>query len=168
MSQNLRAHPYLRRRALLRLSVLGALALAAVAFGNTGCEDQGIGRPCDVFADAGASQAVYNSEALDCPSRVCLKPIQDNSVSPPSPPTGPLCSASCTQDSDCNGQIRDSKDPLDHRCATGFVCAIPFVRGDLCCKRLCVCKDFLAGGQASVPNACADPTAAAQCNKPSS
>jgi len=39
------------------------------------CEDNGIGRPCDIGADAGQSQAVYNNQALECPSRICCKPV---------------------------------------------------------------------------------------------
>jgi hypothetical protein len=76
MSQNLCAKTHKLRPALLRLSLLGTFLLAAVAlFGNTGCEDKAIGRPCDVLTDAGNSQGVFNTEALECPSRICLKPV---------------------------------------------------------------------------------------------
>jgi len=156
MSQTLCAKTYKMRRAVLRLSLLGALVLAAVVVGNTSCEDKGIGRVCDVLTDASASQAVFNSEALECPSRICLKPLQDPNKPELDPPTGAYCSASCTQDSDCSdAQTRDPKNPTDRRCKGGFVCGIPFVKGRLCCQKLCLCRDFLAGG-AVTPTGCKD------------
>ena len=78
MSQNLCAKSYKVRPVTLRLSLLGIFVLSAVAlFANTGCEDKAIGRPCDVLTDASAKQAVFNAEALECPSRICLKPVVD-------------------------------------------------------------------------------------------
>jgi len=112
----------------------------------------GIGLTCDVLTDAGGSQGVYNSEALECPSRICLKPALQPGVATTS--TAAFCSASCTQDSDCAGESGDSANPLDTRCRTGFVCAIPFVKGKLCCMRLCLCKDFLSSTAPSTPIAC--------------
>jgi len=146
MSQNLCAKTYKLRQALLPFSLLFLFVLPAVAlFGNTGCEDKAIGRSCDVLTDASAQEGVYNSEALDCPSRICLKPVVELGAAMPAnqPTTTAYCSASCSQDSDCNGQIRDTSNPLDTRCILGFTCAIPFVKGKLCCQKLCVCKDFL-------------------------
>jgi hypothetical protein len=42
------------------------------------------------------------------------------------------------------GQARDPTNPLDTRRSTGFLCGVEFVKGPLCCMRLCMCKDFLA------------------------
>ncbi len=143
MSQTLCAKTSTLRSAVLRLSFVGALGMAAVALGNMGCEDKAIGRPCDVLTDAGASQGVFNAEALECPSRICLKPVVQQGASG-TVDTGPFCSASCSQDSDCESeQIRDNTNPLDKRCQAGFVCGIPFVKGRICCQKLCVCKDFI-------------------------
>jgi hypothetical protein len=153
MSQKLCAKSSTLRSAALRLSLVGALGLAAVALGNTGCEDKAIGRPCDVLTDAGPQQGVYNSEALECPSRICLKPVVQQGASG-SVDTGPYCSASCSQDSDCEGQTRDPNNSLDKRCSKGFTCGIPFVRGKICCQKLCLCKDFLGPGGAPTPIAC--------------
>jgi len=153
MSQKLCANPSTLRSAVCRLSLVGALGLAVVAFGNTGCEDKAIGRPCDVLTDAGPAQGVYNSEALECPSRICLKPVVQQGASG-SIDTGPYCSASCSQDSDCEGQLRDPTNPNDKRCSTGFTCGVAFVKGKICCQRLCLCKDFLGPGGAPVPIAC--------------
>jgi hypothetical protein len=137
--------------AMVRVSVLGALLLTLAALGSMACEDNGIGRPCDVGADAGASQAVYNNQALECPSRTCLKPVDDNPCCSSVPPTcscntGPYCSAYCSKDSDCDGQKRDNGDNGDFRCQTGYACGVAFVVGPLCCKKLCLCKDFLGTG----------------------
>ena len=68
-----------------------------------------------------------------------------------------LCTAECSRDSDCAGESRDPANPADKRCSRGFACAIPFAVGPLCCKKLCVCKDFLPPGGPSMPTACTDP-----------
>lgn len=152
MSQKLCAKTYTLRPALLRLSLLGSFVLTGlVFFGNTGCEDKAIGRPCDVLTTATATQGVYNSQALECPSRICLKPVDETGGATD---TTAFCSAPCSQDSDCDGQTRDPKNPNDKRCTKGFVCGIPFVRGPLCCQKLCLCRDFLLGGAATTPIAC--------------
>jgi len=165
MSQNPRANSPKLRPALFRTCLLGTFLLAAVAlFGNTGCEDKGIGRPCDVLTEATPAQGVYNSEALECPSRICLKPVVQQGASTPSPPTTAFCSASCSQDSDCDGQTRDPSNPLDQRCSKGFACGIAFVKGQICCQKLCLCKDFLGPAGAPTPIACQG-TAAAECGK---
>ena len=155
------------RPVVLRLSLLGTFVLAAAAlFGNTSCEDKAIGRPCDILSDASASQAVFNSQALECPSRICLKPAVDLSVPPPTaarPATGAYCSASCSQDSDCDGQLRDTTNLNDHRCIGGFVCGIPFSKGPICCQKLCLCRDFLpTNGSVPTPTGCLG-GAAASC-----
>jgi hypothetical protein len=145
---------------------LGTFLLAAVAlFGNTGCEDKAIGRSCDVLTDAGNAQGVFNSEALECPSRICLKPVVQEGATMPDPPTTAYCSASCSQDSDCDGQTRDQSNPHDYRCQKGFSCGIAFVKGKICCQKLCLCKDFLNPSVgAPTPIACQG-TAAATCDQ---
>jgi hypothetical protein len=154
MSQILSAKSSTLRSAALRLSVVGALGLAVVALGNTACEDKAIGRPCDVLTDAGAAQGVFNAQALECPSRICLKPVVQPGATPPVPPTSAYCSASCSQDSDCDGQTRDKSNLNDQRCSQGFVCGIAFVKGRICCQKLCLCKDFLSPAGAPTPIAC--------------
>jgi hypothetical protein len=164
MSQNLCANTYKLRHIAVRLSILGVLGAAAVVFGNTSCEDKGIGRPCDVLTEATTAQAVYNAEALECPSRICLKPAVQSGVSGVVD-TAPYCSASCSQDSDCDGQVRGN-DSLDKRCKQGFQCGIAFVKGKLCCQKLCLCKDFINPAGLQVPNACKDPVEAGRCQVP--
>jgi hypothetical protein len=113
-----------------------------------------IGRPCDLSVDAGPTPAVYNASASECPSNLCFKPAEQPGSPMGNPLTQATCSASCAYDSDCDGELRDPSNPLDQRCMTGFACGIPFVRGPLCCKKLCMCKDFLAPEGLSTPIAC--------------
>jgi hypothetical protein len=171
MSQYLCAKTYKVRPVTLRLSLFGIFVLSAVAlFANTGCEDKAIGRSCDILTDAGAAQAVFNTEALECPSRVCLKPVVDPLANMPSPVTTPFCSASCSQDSDCDPNLLRSGDQsksVNHRCVNGFACGIAFVKGKLCCQKLCLCKDFLNTSTGTqTPIACTG-DGPSTCNNPS-
>ena len=120
-----------------------ALGLLFVTFGSSGCENKAIGRPCDPQAgDAGAGQAVVNAYALECPSRICLKAAPDNRPEGSYPSPGSMCTAECSSDEDCEDGETGSKSDRA-KCKEGWSCAIPTVVGDLCCKKLCVCRDFL-------------------------
>jgi hypothetical protein len=136
-------------------AILGGAVLTALAFASTGCEDKAIGRPCDVSSDAGAMQAVFNGQALECPTRLCVKPSRDQAIARPVD-TAPYCSAECSKDSDCDGERRDKTNPRDKRCETGFVCGVAFEVGPLCCKKVCLCKDFVnvPQGGLQVPASC--------------
>jgi hypothetical protein len=113
-----------------------------------------IGRPCDLTVTAGMSQSVYNASASECPSHLCLKPVVEPGATMPLPITQSTCSAECTEDSDCDGEVRDMSNPADQRCSKGFACGIPFVKGPLCCQKLCMCKDFLGTAGTATPIAC--------------
>lgn len=132
-----RNQPWYRPQMFFTATLLGALGLAASA-----CEDKGIGRVCDVQADGTSMQSIVNTQALECPSRLCLKPAKDNAKATEVKTTS-LCTAECSKDSDCDGESRNSKDAMDFRCVTGFVCGVVFEVGPLCCKKLCMCKDFV-------------------------
>jgi hypothetical protein len=135
--------------------LLGLAALASVACGsNVFGEDNWIGPPCNLMADAGPTQAVYNAQVRECRSGICLKPALSNMKDLE---TGAYCSALCSQDSDCEGQTRDGNDPQDRRCANGYACGVAFVVGPLCCKKVCLCKDFLSDKGVTVPLTC-DPS----------
>jgi len=134
------------------LALVGALG--ALTFVTTACEDKAIGRQCDTQADAGAMQAVFNGQALECPTRVCIKPAVQQNVDPNTVNTTAYCTADCSSDSDCDGETRDKSSPNDKRCTKGFVCAVPFEVGPLCCKKLCVCKDFLPANGLPTPASC--------------
>jgi hypothetical protein len=118
-------------------AIAGLALLGLVA---TGCEDKHIGRVCSLDApDAGASgtgtSAILNGSAVECPSRICLLPAEQKTAT-----TGPLCTAGCSSDDDCDGET-SSKNSA--QCHSGFTCMVATTVGDFCCERLCVCKDFV-------------------------
>ena len=126
-----------------RTLMLGIVALAA-------CTQNPVGRPCFIGSDAGTTnQTVIASPALECQSRTCLHiPTADKNAAD-------LCTASCSDSSDCDGVA-------DTPCKTGFTCTIPpaSTDGPFCCKKLCVCRDYLDlpdGGSPVMPAAC-DPS----------
>jgi hypothetical protein len=122
-------------------SGIGGLVLLGLLMVTASCEDKAIGRQCDLQADAGDNQPTYNSTALECPSNLCVKPAKDQSV--PATDTAAFCTAACSNDSDCDsGQSRGGT-LTDKRCKTGFVCGVALETGPLCCKKLCLCKDFV-------------------------
>lgn len=63
--------------------------------------------------------------------------------------TQALCSRDCRSDDDClGGEARDSSDPLDKRCLTGFSCqpvipSLPGASRPQACRKMCLCKDFI-------------------------
>ena len=112
-----------------------------------------VGQPCDLLADAGPQQAVYNNQAPECPSGLCLKPVQQVAVAQVVD-TAAYCASQCLTDNDCAGATRDPNDPSDKRCRSGYACGVAFVVGPLCCKKLCLCKDFLGYNGLQTPLAC--------------
>jgi hypothetical protein len=141
-----------RPRLVARIGSI-ALVIALAGLASSGCEDKHIGRRCDLAladdggAAAGQETATINSQAVECPSRICLQAAQANGPVN----TGPLCTAECGGDDDCaDGQTGAA--PL---CQGGFKCVIPTTVGDFCCKRMCVCKDFLVASMPfQVPPVC--------------
>ncbi len=133
----------------------GGSGPAAGGTGNGGAGSLGssndVGQPCNLRADAGPAQAVYNDQAPECPSGLCLKPVQQEAYNVAD--TAAYCASQCSTDNDCAGATRDPNDPSDKRCRSGYACGVAFVVGPLCCKKLCLCKDFL-GGSLSTPLAC--------------
>jgi hypothetical protein len=134
---------------MIRLAVLGLL-LALVA-----CGGEEVGRICDLGVEApGANQAVVASPSLDCLTRTCLKIPKTN----PSLPAGSrypegnkgLCTAECEASDDCE---RVPESP----CQTGFTCGVAVTVGPFCCKRFCICKDYIVlpmDGMLDDPLAC--------------
>jgi hypothetical protein len=135
-----------------RVGSLGLLVIAAV-LGGASCENKHIGRKCLLSVDpdpgnSGGTTATIDV-GLECPSRICLLPARE--VFQAMPQTTALCTADCSSDDDCaDGELRVSGDMSDTRCQTGFTCKVSETVGDFCCRRLCVCKDFVprppAGG----------------------
>jgi hypothetical protein len=135
-------HTVRRSASILSFTSFMAIGVALLAVGGAlaGCEDKAIGRVCALEAMGAPNQAIVNGQALECPSRICLRPA---AMSAATIDTTSLCSAECSKDSDCDGgEVRGGK-PSDVRCKSGFVCGVAAVTGSFCCKKLCMCKDFL-------------------------
>ena len=151
-----------------RRSRLGSLAgiVAAVAVVGA-CSNNPVGRKCDLGVEnPGGNEAVVGSPSLDCSTRQCLKvPIDTGKDTPEgfqtlAANTG-MCTAECEADEDCD---KVSESP----CVTGFTCGIPLTVGPFCCRKLCICKDYVIlpdSGSLPAPMAC-DPAieANACCN----
>jgi hypothetical protein len=129
-----------------------ALSVALLLLGimASACTDNPVGRICFIGADAGTeTENVIASPALECESRTCLH-IQG---------FGPdLCTAECSDNSDCDA-VKNSP------CDTGFVCMVPVVVGPFCCKKLCVCRDYVVvpDGGVQTPAACDPSIPANEC-----
>lgn len=141
---------------LLRGLVI-AFLVAPMALLGTACEDKAIGRPCLTLADnSSPSKAEFNPEALECPSRLCIKPAAEPGALQDAM-TAPFCTAECSSNSDCDdGETRDKDNVNDKRCTGRFVCATPFETGPLKCQKMCVCSDFFKDPKAAtaVPASC--------------
>lgn len=130
--------------------VLMSIAVALAA----GCADNPVGRICDLgAATPQASERVVASPSLDCVSRTCLRFPPERTPPPGSvPPSGNngLCTAECSADEDCD---RVPESP----CLTGFTCGVAVTVGPFCCRKFCICKDYLVlpeSGELAIPLAC--------------
>jgi hypothetical protein len=149
---------------------LGLLVVAAV-LGGTSCENKHIGRKCQlsVDPDPGTSGTTATIDVgLECPSRICMLPAHEPGVFQAPPQTTALCTADCSNDDDCaDGELRNTADTSDTRCQTGFACKVAETVGDFCCRRLCVCKDFIgktpAGGYPTPEVCMSTPANKANC-----
>jgi hypothetical protein len=149
---------------------LGLLVVAAV-LGGTSCENKHIGRKCQlsVDPDPGTSGTTATIDVgLECPSRICMLPAHEPGVFQAPPQTTALCTADCSNDDDCaDGELRNTADTSDTRCQTGFACKVAETVGDFCCRRLCVCKDFIgktpAGGYPTPEVCTSTPANKANC-----
>jgi hypothetical protein len=74
-----------------------------------------------------------------------------------------LCTAECDSESDCD---RVPESP----CKTGFTCGVAVTVGPFCCRKFCICKDYIVipdSGQLATPMACnPNESANACCNLP--
>jgi hypothetical protein len=132
-----------------------ALVLAAAA-ALAGCSENPVGRICDLGLTPGESESVVASPSLDCVTRTCLRiPVQQGAMleTGVNYPTGDLgmCTAECDSDDDCD---RVPESP----CQNGFTCGVPVVVGPFCCRKFCICKDYVVlpddGGDLPEPDAC--------------
>jgi hypothetical protein len=136
-------------QATRRIVLIFAAALLATA-----CTDNPVGRKCFLGTDAGnAAQSIIASPALECPSRTCLHtPLDTGKLLPEGSEYADLCTAECSSDDECD-KVPESP------CQSGFTCAIPVVTGPFCCRKMCICKDYLLipDGGIPLPAAC-DPS----------
>ncbi|MDZ4693793.1 MAG: hypothetical protein SGI86_01505 [Deltaproteobacteria bacterium] len=134
------------------LALLGTGLLALV---SAGCENLAIGRSCDTLVpETSVSSGAFNDQALECPSRICIKPPRATGVGIDTQ-TAAFCTAECSGNDDCaESEKRDSKNAMDKRCSTGFTCGVAFAVGPLACKKLCICKDFTPAAGLKEPVSC--------------
>lgn len=146
-----------------RTAVLG-LGLALIASVSMACSENPVGRKCFIGVDAGAAaSSVVASPALECPSRTCLQvPLGTGVTLPEGSEYTSLCTAECTVDEDCD-KVPESP------CVSGFTCAVPVYVGPFCCRKMCMCKDYLAIPDGGIPEPAAcepDDPANTCCNLP--
>jgi hypothetical protein len=124
--------------------------LSLVVFGM-GCTDNPVGRLCDLgTATPQVSEVVVASPSLDCVSRTCLRVPATKPGADPPPLNSGLCTAECSSDGDCD---RVPESP----CLTGFTCGIAVTVGPFCCRKFCICKDYIVvpdSGELATPKAC--------------
>ncbi|MEZ4399402.1 MAG: hypothetical protein R3B06_05260 [Kofleriaceae bacterium] len=122
--------------------LLGAVAAVALAGSVTACSDNPVGRICDLGVEnPGTDQAVVGSPSLDCPTRTCLKiPVDNGKDTPmgfqPLSVNQGMCTATCESNSDCD-KVPESP------CVSGFACGVALTVGPFCCKKFCICKDYI-------------------------
>jgi hypothetical protein len=151
-----------------RSFALLALALATFALGGA-CEDKHVGRICELgtmpLGGSTGSIATVSSPALECPSHICLLPGAEKDPRSAAQMmagvagTGPLCTATCESNEDCETEeIADANNAADKRCRGGFACAWPTTVGNFACQRMCVCTDFVTPpiGGFKQPSVCAN------------
>jgi hypothetical protein len=128
-----------------------------------GCTSNPVGRICDLGNQMPApSEVVVASPSLDCVSRTCLRvPLGRELPMGSMFPSGNngLCTAECAADSDCD---RVPESP----CKTGFTCGVAVTVGPFCCRKFCICKDYVVipdSGSLTEPNACKPENASNAC-----
>ncbi len=135
---------------MTRIRIVAFAVCALSALMVSACSENPVGRICFIGADAGTGQqTVVASPALECQSRTCL---HMQSTAPD------LCTGECSSDDDCD------KSP-ESPCKGGFTCAIPVTVGPFCCKKMCICKDYVEvpEGGIAVPAACDSANADNEC-----
>jgi hypothetical protein len=129
----------------LHFSVL-LLGLIGTVLGAAGCKENPVGRQCFIptnGSDGGVPVTIVGAPALECQSRTCVH-IANHEPD--------LCSGECESDEDCDTSPESP-------CKSGFTCMVPVVVGNFCCKKLCVCKDYVGLSDGGVP-----PPEPAACN----
>ena len=144
-----------RRHVVLFGSLLCALLV--------GCTGEPVGRICDLGTESpAATEVVVASPSLDCVSRTCLRvPLSRELPAGSSFPAGNngLCTAECSADDECD---RVPESP----CVSGFTCGVAVTVGPFCCRKFCICRDYIVvpdDGVLSIPKACDPDNATNMC-----
>ncbi len=136
----------------LRMTVFALVAIFSA------CSESGIGRPCSTGATGaggtGMIQDVINSQALECPSRICVQKAPEVGASSNVIP-GALCSAFCENDDDCSSDLIDKNAGVGGKCKSKFKCAVASDTGKFKCRKMCICGDVLKPGTPGLPPECA-------------
>ena len=132
------------------------VVLAALA---SGCTNSPVGRKCDLGEAPPANAVAVASQSLDCVSRTCLR-VGGGAGYPPTRELPPgstplaanvgLCTAECASSDECE---RVPESP----CVLGFTCGIATTAGPYCCRKFCICKDYVAvpeSGELAAPAEC--------------
>jgi hypothetical protein len=130
------------------------ILLVGLVFVCIGCAGEPVGRVCDLgTAMPAASEVVVASPSLDCVTRTCLRVPLGRELPPGSSfPSGNngLCTSECETADDCE---RVPESP----CVGGFACGVAVTVGPFCCRKFCVCKDYIVipmDGVLPTPEAC--------------
>jgi hypothetical protein len=115
---------------MVRRSTLVSMALLALTLAASACSENPVGRKCFIGEAPDPSQASVASPALECPSRTCLH-MPGQAAGDPD-----LCTAECSSEDDCD-KVPESP------CESGFACGVATVTGPFCCRKVCICKDYL-------------------------
>ncbi len=141
----------MRSTLMMRAQLLALL----LGLGALACGDNPVGRSCFIGTDAAnPNLTVLASPALECQSRICLHLAEGFSTSS----AEDLCTAECSDDNDCD-KVAESP------CPSGFICAVATTSGPFCCKKVCMCADYVASpdGGLPTPAACDPSNAVNEC-----
>lgn len=135
-----------RRPFKLSTMTLG-IGLALAASLSMACSENPVGRKCFIGDSAEfPTQSIVASPALECSSRTCLQvPLPIGVDLPDGSEYTSLCTAECNADEDCD-KVPESP------CQTGFTCTTPVTVGPFCCRKLCVCRDYLVIPETGIPD----------------
>jgi len=112
--------------------------------GWSACEDKGIGLPCDLPGDGGATATQVVSQAVECPESVCIKMAKRQPVAGDQPQPVAYCTTRCSSDADCEGGENcwspTGDQQMRFRCVKPVLVDIAEEGAGLACEGICVCE----------------------------
>ena len=133
--------------AAISLLTSGSFAGCGGSEDNPPAADAGpaIGAECTVGGASNDDVIAIQSPALECGSGPCLQiPLAADVALPPGSRLTDLCTADCSSDEDCT-PVPDSP------CQTGFTCGVVTAVGPFCCRKLCMCRDYIVVPEGGLP-----------------